>query len=263
MLFEDWTFLTLCASAHILSIPILQHFLGLKSTTGIFFLHYLGQIIHHTSLKRQGRHFVKKYGYLNAGTPRSQLSLRDATITRLLGFLGAGLRIASLFTSAYKGPEPFVMSKLWVARLACYILVMDFFFYWCHRFQHTNKFLYKYMHSKHHTMTRPKIVATIHDSIFEKLFNTFMILTFTNWIVPMSFWDLHATYYVIHLVETFGHSGIAAHLTNPFLPFFSLFGIDLSIEDHDLHHRKLVGNFGKQTRAWDKLFGTYIPRQET
>lgn len=50
---------------------------------------------------------------------------------------------------------------------------------------------------------------------------------------------------VIHLVETFGHSGIAAHLTNPFLPFFSLFGIDLSIEDHDLHHRKLVGNFGK------------------
>lgn len=50
---------------------------------------------------------------------------------------------------------------------------------------------------------------------------------------------------VIHLVETFGHSGIAAHLTNPFLPFFSLFGIDLSIEDHDLHHRKLLGNFGK------------------
>lgn len=88
MLLEDWAFMTFCASVHILSIPLLQHVLGLKSTAGIFLLHYLGQLVHHTSLKyvgsladdmmnlrdcsvrTQGRHFIKKYGYLNAETPR-------------------------------------------------------------------------------------------------------------------------------------------------------------------------------------------------
>jgi len=44
-----------------------------------------------------------------------------------------------------------------------------------------------------------------------------------------------------------------------------LFEADLIIEDHDLHHRtgwKKSYNYGKQTRAWDLLFGTTIPRIE-
>jgi sterol desaturase/sphingolipid hydroxylase (fatty acid hydroxylase superfamily) len=39
----------------------------------------------------------------------------------------------------------------------------------------------------------------------------------------------------------------------------------LCIEDHDLHHRKgwkNSANYGKQTRLWDKLFGTCAERIE-
>lgn len=42
------------------------------------------------------------------------------------------------------------------------------------------------------------------------------------------------------------------------------FGMELAVEDHDLHHRYGKGgkNYGKQTRVWDKLFGTVALREE-
>ena len=103
----------------------------------------------------------------------------------------------------------------------------------------------------HHQMKMPNVFSTVvssrspiswssssfcsqHDTIFEKIFNTFIQMMIINAIVPMSFWELHSAYYAIHLVECLGHSGINAHLTNPCLPFFSWFEVELSVEDHDL-----------------------------
>lgn len=43
------------------------------------------------------------------------------------------------------------------------------------------------------------------------------------------------------------------------------FNMDIAIEDHDIHHRrgwKNSGNYGKQTRIWDRIFGTVLPRDE-
>lgn len=39
--------------------------------------------------------------------------------------------------------------------------------------------------------------------------------------------------------------------------FLRPFGMELAVEDHDLHHRfgRSGTNFGKQTRVWDKIFG--------
>ncbi|WFD31083.1 hypothetical protein MSPP1_002115, partial [Malassezia sp. CBS 17886] len=42
--------------------------------------------------------------------------------------------------------------------------------------------------------------------------------------------------------------------------------LELVVEDHDLHHRfgwKHSENYGKQTRLWDKWFGTHGERLET
>lgn len=42
--------------------------------------------------------------------------------------------------------------------------------------------------------------------------------------------------------------------------------MELCLEDHDLHHRqgwKKSGNYGKQTRMWDVIFGTCKPRIES
>ncbi|KDE04585.1 hypothetical protein MVLG_04965 [Microbotryum lychnidis-dioicae p1A1 Lamole] len=43
------------------------------------------------------------------------------------------------------------------------------------------------------------------------------------------------------------------------------FDMDLAVEDHDMHHRggKSGRNYGKQTRVWDKLYGTSAERIET
>lgn len=68
--------------------------------------------------------------------------------------------------------------------------------------------------------------------------------------------------------EAFGHSGLrvwadVAGISNPIL---SLFGANLVVEDHDLHHRngwKRSHNYGKQTLLWDSLFGTVGKRIET
>ena len=44
------------------------------------------------------------------------------------------------------------------------------------------------------------------------------------------------------------------------------FDAELVIEDHDMHHRrgwKNSFNYGKQTRIWDRVFGTCAPRIES
>lgn len=41
-----------------------------------------------------------------------------------------------------------------------------------------------------------------------------------------------------------------------------MFDMELVIEDHDLHYRngwRRSHNYGKQTRLWDRLFGTTFP----
>lgn len=47
-------------------------------------------------------------------------------------------------------------------------------------------------------------------------------------------------------------------------PKLEPFGMELVVEDHDLHHRYGRGgkNYGKQTRIWDVLFSTVAPREE-
>jgi sterol desaturase/sphingolipid hydroxylase (fatty acid hydroxylase superfamily) len=42
--------------------------------------------------------------------------------------------------------------------------------------------------------------------------------------------------------------------------------MELCVEDHDLHHRqgwRKSHNYGKQTRVWDRLFGTCGTRIES
>lgn len=83
-------------------------------------------------------------------------------------------------------------------------------------------------------------------------------------------------------VEAMGHSGIRAYWPHPLLFVLKPFGMELAIEDHDLHHRYVMvfslvstrptliilsygrggKNYGKQTRVWDVLFGTVAPREE-
>lgn len=87
---------------------------------------------------------------------------------------------------------------------------------------------------------------------------TFLSLSFYDWWVCMI--------YVLN-IELGGHSGARVVATPPAAGFglLELFGLELIIEDHDLHHRvgwKKSGNYGKQSRVWDSLFGSNLERIE-
>lgn len=62
-----------------------------------------------------------------------------------------------------------------------------------------------------------------------------------------------------------GHAGIRAYWGHPLLFWLKIFDADGIIEDHDLHHRmgKSGKNYGKQSRLWDRIFGTVGERIET
>ena len=66
-------------------------------------------------------------------------------------------------------------------------------------------------------------------------------------------------------VEMLGHSGVRSYWPHPILWWLKAFDMELAVEDHDLHHRfgKSGKNYGKQTRVWDRIFGTVGERIET
>jgi sterol desaturase/sphingolipid hydroxylase (fatty acid hydroxylase superfamily) len=86
--------------------------------------------------------------------------------------------------------------------------------------------------------------------------------------LPMSFYEWWVCHQYIAFTEVLGHSGLRLHGNAPSTLgwLLDLLGADIVIEDHDLHHRKGYRksyNYGKQTRLWDRIFGTCHDRIES
>ncbi|KAK4052010.1 hypothetical protein OIO90_004540 [Microbotryomycetes sp. JL221] len=149
-------------------------------------------------------------------------------------------------------------------RAVAFLIVMDYFFYVYHRSCHEIDFLWK-IHSRHHQTKHPNPVLSILAGDIQEVIEISLVPLCAAMIVPMTF---HETYLMIcycTYVEIFGHTGIRADWPLPIAgPVLAPFGLDLIIEDHDLHHRygKSGRNYGKQTRVWDVIFGTTCPREE-
>ncbi|GAB1200308.1 hypothetical protein APSETT444_009678 [Aspergillus pseudonomiae] len=84
---------------------------------------------------------------------------------------------------------------------------------------------------------------------------------------PMGFYEWHICQLYVLFAELAGHSGLRLHASppNPLTWLMRMFDAELVIEDHDLHHRKgwrKSHNYGKQTRVWDRVFGTCCDRIE-
>jgi sterol desaturase/sphingolipid hydroxylase (fatty acid hydroxylase superfamily) len=95
---------------------------------------------------------------------------------------------------------------------------------------------------------------------------TFFTLRFMH--IPLDFYTWFACQQFISYSEIVGHSGVRmyAAVPGPFTWFWRLFNAELVVEDHDLHHRvgyRKSHNYGKQTRVWDRIFGTCTPRIES
>lgn len=156
-------------------------------------------------------------------------------------------------------------------KLSLYGVTLDFWFYTYHRACHEVPWLWKY-HRTHHLNKHPTAVhsafADDEQEIIEMLivpFLTYAVL----WAVglKMNFYEWWFCYEYVTFSEIFGHSGLRVygHVPSPITPLLALFGMELVLEDHDLHHRrgwKKSFNYGKQTRVWDRLFSTCADRIE-
>ncbi|KAK4691515.1 hypothetical protein P7C70_g9329, partial [Phenoliferia sp. Uapishka_3] len=153
----------------------------------------------------------------------------------------------------------------YIIRFQLWFIVMDCFFYTYHRSTHEFDFLWR-IHQQHHRSKAPTMISSALAGHAQHFIEIILIPSMTTYIVPMSFHEQWVLYLCLAYVETIGHSGIRVHVanTNTWLSCLP-FGADLNIEDHDLHHRygKSGKNYGKQTRVWDKIFGTMEERVET
>jgi sterol desaturase/sphingolipid hydroxylase (fatty acid hydroxylase superfamily) len=157
--------------------------------------------------------------------------------------------------------------------LLLYGIILDFWFYAYHRACHEIGPLWRY-HKTHHTTKHPIPVLSSFSDIEQELTEIVLVPLLSYLTVrfglglPMTFYDWWVCQAFILFAEIMGHSGLRAYAVTPGLASFVLgfVGCELVVEDHDLHHRqgyRKSGNYGKQTKLWDTLFGTVMPRIES
>lgn len=233
-------------------------------------------------LRREGRAIRiigKKLGYLDAEHhPRDKAPRDSARLSWSLP-LTIGSRTIMCVLVAYdpnRQPMDYITNPAWWAKLfvfiSLYAVILDFYYYCMHRAWHEVPCLWRF-HRTHHTIKHPNILFTAYADLEQEAFDivgtpllTFYTLKALG--MPMDFYTWWICVQYIAFTEVMGHSGLRVYTTPPITCswLLQLFGAELVIEDHDLHHRKgyrQARNYGKQTRIWDRLFNTCAERIET
>lgn len=173
---------------------------------------------------------------------------------------------------AYRASEPIRITAWLPVELFLYSIVLDLFFYIYHRATHEIDGLWRY-HRTHHLTKHPTPILTGYADHEQEAIEIAVIPLLTYFSLklmgfPMTFYDWWICSQYIVFAEAFGHSGlrVMSIAGGPAALILRLVNAELALEDHDLHHRqgwRKSGNYGKQTRVWDRIFGTCLPRVES
>lgn len=214
-----------------------------------------------------------RYGYLD-GDKHARDEVPDVGVGKTLASLELTTSIRPMLALVFAWRSKGALQLSWwlPVELALYSVVLDGFFYLYHRSCHELDNLWQY-HRTHHLTKHPNPLLSSYAD-HEQEFLEIALIPLLSWAVlkyvfqlPMGFHDWWICHEYIIFAEAFGHSGLRIYSTTPGTasPFLKAIGAELVIEDHDLHHRKgwrKSQNYGKQTRFWDKLFGTCGKRIE-
>jgi sterol desaturase/sphingolipid hydroxylase (fatty acid hydroxylase superfamily) len=149
-----------------------------------------------------------------------------------------------------------------MALIAAFLLslfITDFFYYWCHRFQHKSAILWQ-QHKLHH-MDEQMNASTQWRMDWIKAFFRMLTVTIPATVVfkldPVPAGTIGGIFaFVLYSWSTFAHSNIKIHLGNASVLF-------LCPQVHRIHHSRLLEhrdrNFSGSFPIWDLLFGTYYP----
>lgn len=209
-------------------------------------------------------------GFLDAKTPRD--GVPDEAVNKvMLSLISTSTYRPMLCTIlAYDRNAHPLPSLPWiVGYMMLYPIVLDFYFYWYHRAMHEVDWLWRF-HKTHHLTRHPNPGLTLFADEVQETFDIVGIpllayLTLRSF-TTFTFYDWLFCAWYVTFVELAGHSGLRVNATSPASFLLPPMGLEIVPEDHDLHHRKgwkaSGGNYCKQSRVWDYVFGTTMERQE-
>lgn len=241
---------------------------------GAFFLYMMAYQLNAINLVWLFRRQAHIYGFFD-GDQHQRDGVPDNNVGKAAYSILSTVFFRPLMTVmlVYKTDEtPMDMNLLWlVAEIAAYSIILDFYFYWYHRAMHDVDFLWKF-HRTHHLTKHPIPLLSAfadHEQEFIDILVCPLITYATMKLMgfPMGFYEWWVCYEYVIFAEAFGHSGLRVAGGPPSTVSWLLLlaGCELLIEDHDLHHRngyRVTHNYGKQTRLWDRIFGTCRERVE-
>ncbi|GLI58660.1 hypothetical protein VaNZ11_000402 [Volvox africanus] len=145
-----------------------------------------------------------------------------------------------------------------IQRISRFILgmyVMDTWQYWIHRIMHTSTFLYKYLHSVHHSLMIPYASGALYNSILEGLLLDSLGGVVTHYVAGLDC-DTATYLYIFANIKT-----VADHSNyrGPVNPLHGLFPNCAAY--HDIHHdvRGIKMNFSQPFFThWDWLLSTFL-----
>ena len=146
------------------------------------------------------------------------------------------------------------LPSIWVflGQLLFVTFIDDVWFYFAHRYMHQNKYLLKKVHSIHHRAHTPFPLEYLYVHPFEWMLG--IIGTFAGYllillVMPLNIYAFWAFALLRNLHEIHIHSDLN-------LPFLKNVPLISPVEDHDVHHAKLNGNYASTFRIWDRIMNT-------
>lgn len=138
-----------------------------------------------------------------------------------------------------------------------HFVLLEFFYYWLHRAQHTFPLLYK-THAKHHKSVIPTPSTSLTFTILDRLslaplFVTPVVL-FSQLFGAFPLWLLLAAVAFHDLLNTLGH--VNREFTPKWYRDSILSRIIYTPTHHTLHHTRQAGNYSLFMPVWDLLFKT-------
>jgi sterol desaturase/sphingolipid hydroxylase (fatty acid hydroxylase superfamily) len=215
---------------------------------------------------------ASQFGHLD-GDKHKRDEIPDQYVVKILigTYMAGAVRPLLPIISSFQPRQLPTLSPWLPVELALFSVVIDFYFYLHHRASHELKALWKY-HKTHHLAKHPTPIlagfADVEQEVIE--FAILPLLTYGSLKLlglPMTFHDFWLCLSYLAFGESMGHSGLRIYYTTPSAAslVLQIYDCELTIEDHDLHHRngwRKSHNYGKQTRLWDRVFGTCGERKE-
>ncbi|CAI7656461.1 unnamed protein product [Penicillium pancosmium] len=235
--------------------------LGLLAAFGLYSTAFKLNGIHEMHIMRR---LGQVHGFLDGDKhPRDEIpDVGVGKVIRELISTSTFRMIMAIYLTYQPNETPSSLEWKWLPlEIGIYSITVDFWFYWYHRMMHSTGPLWKY-HRRHHLTKHPNPLLSAyadHEQEFMDITGIPLMAYGTMKLMglPMGFYEWWICFHGLRL-----HGGAPSTLNW----LLELFDAELVIEDHDLHHRygwRKSHNYGKQTRLWDRIFGTCHERIES